>query len=113
MKKKKRGEVLRERGHISPEDLATAIKEQQGKVTHLGELMLDRGLVAKQDLGDALAEVTRVPYVDCEVVEVDPEILKLIPLAMARRTCVLALSLEGQRLTVALAEPQNLNLLDE
>jgi type IV pilus assembly protein PilB len=113
MKRKKLGEVLRERGHISPEDLATAIKDQQGKVTHLGELMLDRGLVAKQDLGEALAEVTRVPYVDCDLVEVDPEALKLIPLAMARRACVLALSLEGQRLTVVLAEPQNLNLLDE
>ena len=66
MKKKKLGEVLRERGHISPEDLATAIKDQQGKVTHLGELMLERGLVAKEELGAALAEVTRVPYVDCE-----------------------------------------------
>jgi type IV pilus assembly protein PilB len=113
MKRKKLGEVLRERGHISPEDLATAIKDQQGKVTHLGELMLDRGLVAKQDLGEALAEVTRVPYVDCDLVEVDPEVLKLIPLAMARRACVFALGLEGQRLTVVLAEPQNLNLLDE
>ena len=113
MKKKKLGEVLRERGHISPEDLATAIKEQQGKVTHLGELMLDRGLVAKQDLGDALAEITRVPYVDCDTVKGDPEAIKLVPLAMARRGCVLPLSVEGQRLSVVLAEPQNLNLLDE
>lgn len=113
MKKKKLGEVLRERGHISPEDLATAIKEQQGKVTHLGELMLDRGLVSKQDLGDALAEITRVPYVDCDTVQGDAEALKLVPLAMARRGCVLPLGLEGQRLAVVLAEPQNLNLLDE
>lgn len=113
MKKKKLGEVLRERGHISPEDLATAIKDQQGKVTHLGELMLERGLVAKEELGAALAEVTRVPYVDCDGVAADENALKLVPLAMARRASVLPLSLDGSRLTVALAEPQNLNLLDE
>ena len=69
--------------------------------------MLDRGLVGKQDLGDALAEITRVPYVDCDTVKGDPEAIKLVPLAMARRGCVLPLSVEGQRLSVALAEPQN------
>jgi hypothetical protein len=42
MKKKRLGEVLRERGHISPADLTKAIEEQQGKLIHLGELMLLR-----------------------------------------------------------------------
>ena len=61
MKKKRLGEVLRERGHITPSDLTKVIEEQQGKLIHLGELMLQRGAVAKRDLGAALTEVTRVP----------------------------------------------------
>lgn len=48
MKKKRLGEVLRERGHISAADLNQAIQDQQGRLIHLGELMLARGMVAKK-----------------------------------------------------------------
>lgn len=113
MKRKKLGEVLRERGKISPEDLLRAIEEQQGKVIHLGELMLERGLVAKNDLVDALAEVSRIPYIDAVAAEVDPEALKLIPPSVALRFCVMPVSFEGNRLVVSMAEPQNLHAIDE
>lgn len=113
MKRKKLGEVLRERGKISPEDLLRAIEEQQGKVIHLGELMLERGLVAKSDLVDALAEVSRIPYADAVSAQVDPEALKLIPSTVALRFCAMPLNFEGNRLVVAMAEPQNLHAIDE
>lgn len=113
MKRKKLGEVLRERGKISPEDLLRAIEEQQGKVIHLGELMLERGLVAKNDLIEALAEVSRIPYADALAAQVDPEALKLIPSTVALRFCVMPLNFEGTKLVVAMAEPQNLHAIDE
>lgn len=113
MKRKRLGEVLRERGQISPADLTKAIEDQQGKLVHLGELMLERKLVSKNDLATALAEVTRVPYVDCTSVEVDPEALKLVPHAIAKRCCVLPLHCQGTKLVVAMAEPQNLQILGE
>jgi type IV pilus assembly protein PilB len=113
MKKKRLGEVLRERGHISPADLNKTIEEQQGKLIHLGELMLERRLVAKKDLGAALTEVTHVPFVDCENLEIDPEVLKLLPQAIAKRCCVLPMHCQGNKLVVAMAEPQNLQALDE
>lgn len=113
MKRKKLGEVLRERGKISPEDLLRAIEEQQGKVIHLGELMLERGLVAKNDLVEALAEVSRIPYADAVGAQVDPEALKLIPSSVALRFCVMPINFEGTRLVVAMAEPQNLHAIDE
>jgi type IV pilus assembly protein PilB len=113
MKKKRLGEVLRERGHISPADLNKAIEDQQGKLIHLGELMLDRGLVAKSELAAALTEVTHIPYVDCDNLEIDPEVLRLLPHAIAKRCCVLPIHCQGTKLVVAMAEPQNLQVLDE
>ncbi|HKQ86840.1 MAG TPA: ATPase, T2SS/T4P/T4SS family [Candidatus Acidoferrales bacterium] len=113
MKKKRLGEVLRERGHISPADLTKAIEEQQGKLIHLGELMFQSGAVAKKDLGAALTEVTRVPYMDCDNVEPDPEVLKLLPHAVAKRCSVLPLHCQGKKLVAVMAEPQNLATLDE
>jgi type IV pilus assembly protein PilB len=113
MKKKKIGEVLRDRGMISSTDLLKVIGEQQGKVIHLGELMLERGLVAKEDLGAALEEVSRIPYVDCSSTIPDSGALKLVPRSMAERLCVLPLRTEQRRLIVAMAAPQNLSNLDE
>jgi type IV pilus assembly protein PilB len=112
-RRKRLGEVLRERGHISHADLSKIVEEQQGKLIHLGDLMLERGVVSKEDLANALTEVTNVPYLDCEDLEIDPEILRLLPHAIAKRCCALPVRAEGLKLIVAMAEPQNLQLVDE
>src|SRR5580692_13079366 len=108
MKKKKLGEVLRDRGHISPADLHRIVGEQQGKVIHLGELMLERGLVGKEDLGAALEEVSHIPYIDCSSIQPELEAMKLVPRSMAERLCVLPLRLEQKQLVVIMAAPQDL-----
>jgi len=113
MAKKKLGQVLRERGHISPEQLSSAIQEQQGKLIYLGELLLERGLVAREDLVSALVEVTQIPYVDCRLELPGPSVLKLIPQSLAIRSCVLPLSRDDNLLLVAMAEPQNLHKIAE
>src|ERR1700676_752098 len=113
MKKKKLGEVLRDRGKITQEALLTAIAEQQGKVIHLGELMLERGLVDKDDLAAALEEVSNVPYLDCSTVMPDQEAIKLVQRATAERCCALPIRIEQGRMVAAMAAPQDLALLDQ
>ena len=89
MKKKRLGEILRERNHVSVDDLDKAIPDQQGKLVHLGELLLHRGVVSKPDLVSALVEVSRIPYLDCTSVHVDAATLRLIHAPMARACCAL------------------------
>ena len=113
MKKKRLGEALRERGKISAADLQNMISKQQGTLIHLGELLLDRGIVTKEDLADALEEVSRIPYIDCSSVTPEPEVLNLIPRAMAERLSVLPIRIEQKRLIVCMVAPQNLVTLDE
>jgi type IV pilus assembly protein PilB len=113
VKRKKLGEILRERGKISADNLSKVISEQQGKLVHLGELMLERGLVEKSDLISALEEITHIPYVDCATVEPTPDALAQIPQGIAERCCALPVDRLGPRLTVIMAQPQNLILLDE
>lgn len=113
MKKKRLGEVLRERGHLSAAELNKALQDQQGKFIHLGELLLQRGMVAKIELISALAEISSVPYQDCMQVQPNPDALKLIPVAMAKRCAVLPVDVQESGITVIMAEPQNLQILDE
>lgn len=113
MKKKRLGEVLYERGQISADDLKKALHEQQGKVIHLGELLLQRKLVSKKELAAALAEVSTVEYVDCQRLQPSAAVLKLIPVALAKRCRAIPVSLEEKILTVVMTEPQNVQILDE
>ena len=113
MGKRKLGEVLRERGQISAKDLSDAVSEQPRKLVRLGELLLERELVTKDDLSSALEEVTHVRYLDCAAVQPTEEALKAISQAVAERCCALPVELKNQRLTVIMANPQDLSLLND
>ena len=113
MKRKKLGEVLRERKRISEEDLQSVIDEQQAKSVLLGELLLERDLVKKDDLVSALEEVTRFRYVDCRFATVETAVLEMVPRSAAIKNCALPLVREGNRIIMVMAEPQNLHGLDE
>ena len=113
MRKKRLGDVLRERGHISAEDLSKALDEQSRKVGLLGEVLLQRGLVGKKDLVAALEEITNTQYVHCLSAGVDTEVLKLIPRNIAIRHNALPLAIEDNKVIAVMAEPQNLLTIDE
>jgi type IV pilus assembly protein PilB len=113
MKRKKLGEILQDRGHISAEDLQQLFKEQEGKIVRLGELILERGLVDKPTLVKALEEVSRVPYLDCSTIQCDDAVLQSIPKPMAVRLDILPVRLEQSRLIVVMAEPQNVATINE
>ncbi len=112
-KRKKLGESLRERGKISPQDLAGAIEEQSGKAELLGELLLRRGLISKDDLILSLEEISQIPYVDASSVTVHANALKLVPAWVARRFCALPIQIKNRKLEVVMLEPHALTALTE
>jgi type IV pilus assembly protein PilB len=114
LKRRKRlGEALIDRRQISSEDLEKAVRDQQRGAGLLGELLLQRNLVSKDDLVAALEEVTRFRYVDARFATVETAVLDLVPRSAAVRYCALPLIREGKRLITVMAEPQNLETLDE
>jgi type IV pilus assembly protein PilB len=112
-KKKRLGELLCERGQISPADLKKALQEQQGKFIHLGELLLERKLVSKKELTATVSEVSGLEYLDCQKLDPPSATLKLIPATLARRCLAIPVSADSKTLTVVMAKPQNVQLLDE
>jgi type IV pilus assembly protein PilB len=113
MKRKRLGEVLQERGKVSAAQLERLFEEQNDKVIRLGELILERGLVDKPSLIDALEQVSRVPYIDCSTIRSEKAALDMVSRAIAERLAVLPIRMEKTALIVAMAEPQNLAVIDE
>jgi type IV pilus assembly protein PilB len=112
-RKKRLGEVLRERKRVSFEALEAALDDQQKGAGLLGELLIQREACSKDDIVSALEEITHFRYVDARFATVERELIKLLPQSAAERYCVLPLVKEGKRIVAVMAEPQNLHQLDE
>ena len=60
-----------------------------------------------------LARQSKMPAVDLSKFEVDAKLAKLIPADIATKHLVLALKREGRTLTVAMADPTNLGVIED
>jgi type IV pilus assembly protein PilB len=107
------GELLVREGHLTTEQLGKALQEQSTNGTRLGLTLVKLGFVPETTVVKILARQHRMPAVDLSRFDVDPRLLKLIPADLASKHTVLPLKREGRQLTVAIADPTNLGVVDD
>ncbi len=107
------GELLLRERLIDREDLDRALQQQKETGTRLGFALVTSGVLAEADLTRVLSMQYRVPAVDLTEVEVDPKILKLVPADFASKHLILPLRRVGRTLTVAMANPTDLSVIDD
>ena len=107
------GELLVRENLLSREDLERALHEQKQNGARLGFTLVASGAISESDLTRVLSRQFRVPAVDLASVEVDPKILKLVPADFASKHLVLPLRRIGRTLTVAMASPSDLGVIDD
>ena len=107
------GELLFREGMITADQLAAAIREQKQSGTRVGYNVVKLGFVAEVELTKALAKQHKMPAVDLTRFEVDPKVAKMIPADLAQKNMVLPLKRDGRTLTVAMADPTNLGVLED
>ncbi len=109
------GQILIAQGIISEDQLRIALLEQMRSNQPVGKLLVSLGFVSEATLRDALGESLGQRAVDLDNSIVDPEALRLVPRELAKRHVLLPLdySVETRRLTVAIADPNDIVALDK
>ncbi|MEK6768402.1 MAG: type IV-A pilus assembly ATPase PilB [Gemmatimonadota bacterium] len=107
------GDLLIKEGLITKEQLEKALAEQRQNGTRVGFNLVKLGFVQETEITKMLARQYRMPAVDLARFEVDPKIVKLIPADIALKHLVLPLKREGRTLTVAMADPTNMGVIDD
>ena len=107
------GDLLIREGLITKDQLSKALSEQKSNGQRLGYNLVKMGFVQETEITKMLARQYRMPAVDLARFEADPKILKLVPADVALKHLVLPLKREGRTLTVAMADPTNLSVLDD
>ncbi|MBA3559817.1 MAG: Flp pilus assembly complex ATPase component TadA [Gemmatimonadaceae bacterium] len=107
------GDLLLKEGIITRAQLEVALQEQKANGTRIGYSLVKLGFLQELDLTRMLARQYRMPAVDLSKFEVDPRIARLVPPDMAIKHLVLPLKRDGRTLTVAMADPSDLGVLDD
>jgi MSHA biogenesis protein MshE len=112
-KKVRLGELLLEHKVISREQLDTALAEQKRSGRKLGRVLTDLGIVREEKLHEVLAQHLQIPFVDVRQMTLDPNVVRLLPEAHARRFRSLVLQSDSRGLVVGMADPTDLFAYDE
>ncbi|PIE05605.1 MAG: type II secretion system protein GspE, partial [Sorangium cellulosum] len=107
------GELLVREKLISLQQLRQAQDEQKKSGENLGYSLAKLGYVSDREMTSFLSSQYRVPAVNLDEYEVDPEVLQLVPQDVAEKHKILPLSRAGASLIVARSDPTNLHAIDD
>ena len=110
--KKRLGERLIEAGLLSQAQLDLALREQKRRGGLLGQILVKLGLVPPEVVSDYLAHEAEAQLVNLSRTIIDKSVLELVPFEVSKRFRAVPLALLDRSLTVALADPLNVQAID-
>ncbi len=109
------GDILVDRGFLTPTQIAGALSESKATGATLGTIVTRAGYVTEEQLGMCLAELHGMEYIRGKDIYIKPEVASLIPANFIKTHLVLPhrLDTEAERLEVIIAHPDNTRVLDD
>jgi general secretion pathway protein E len=107
------GETLVEAGVITPETLAAALNRAGHARERIGEALVALGAVSQEDVLRALASQRGVTFLSAEELPLTLPVLKNLSPKYLRQYEACPISVEGNTVTVAIADPTNPLVVDE
>ncbi|MDX6657562.1 MAG: type pilus assembly protein PilB [Solirubrobacteraceae bacterium] len=108
------GDVIVDQGFVARDAVEAAAVTGRENGKQLGQVLIDRGLMTPEQLGQAVAERFGLEYVELPGYNVDTVAASMVDGAVARRLEALPIGFgEGGELTVAMANPSNVLAVDD
>ena len=109
----KLGNFLVREGLITAEQLESALQEQKANGGMLGSHLVKMGIIEEAELMEFLSKQFGVPSTDPSKLDVDLEVIEMIPGNIVQKYKIVPISLEGQTLTIAMVDPSNIFIIDD
>ncbi len=107
------GEILREMGLVSEEDVTRALKAGKESGLRVGEALIELGILTEDRMLWALAEQLGLSFIRIAPDQINEAAVRLIPEDMARSRLVLPLIQIGPELTLAVNDPLQDELFED
>mgnify|MGYP002623904573 CR=1 FL=1 len=107
------GDILVKRGHISDDQLQSALATQGSERGMLGAILMRRGLITLEQLGSALAEQFEVPFRQVVPEVINPQVVRLLPEPFARDRMAVPIEISRGQLHLAMTAPDDIETISE
>jgi type IV pilus assembly protein PilB len=110
---KQLGDLLIERGIINQENLERVLKIQKERGGLLGDILVALGYTTEENIAQALTVQYGFPYLPLGSYEIEQRVIDVIPENVARQYCLIGIDKIGDTLTIAMANPLNLQAIED
>ena len=107
------GQLLKEMELVTEGQIQEALQAQREKGGALGDIMVELKMISRDDLQLALGAQLGMEPVNLREVTIAPEVIAKLPLSMAKVLEVVPIKFDKNTLTVAMANPHNVSVLDD
>ena len=98
---------------IQQSDLDQALAEQKEVGGELSKILVQKHLISEDDLAHILSEGLGLPPIDISRLKIDPAVIRLISKELAEKYQILPIAKIGDHLTLAMADPLNIFIIDD
>ena len=110
---KQLGELLVDRGLVTPEKLERGLAYQRDKGGLIGEILVELGYVKEEDIAQALTTQYGFPFLPLGNYDINTEILNIIPARVAKQYLLIPVDKIGNNLTIAMSNPLNVQAVED
>ena len=107
------GDLLVAEGLVSEDQLAQALHAQKGSSERLGSIFVRLNLIHEEQLIGFLSRQYGIPSITLSQLDIDPEVIGLVPGHIAKKYEVLPIKRFGDSLTLAMTDPANVFAADD
>ncbi|HEX4415508.1 MAG TPA: ATPase, T2SS/T4P/T4SS family [Lacipirellulaceae bacterium] len=108
------GQVLVDMGFITDEQQELLVDEQHEHPGQLlGKVAIDMGLISEEQLVQALAEQLSLQTTSVSEITIKKDVIGMVTAPMAQMYRIVPIEFDGETLSVAMCDPQNLSVQDE
>ena len=111
--KKRLPDMLLEQNLVTQEQLQHCINQHRQTGQSLPSLLVQNGYLSEEDLVITLSEQLGIPHIRVAHYSIPKEVLSEVPETLARQYQMLPVSVTGDVLTLAMADPLNIMALDD
>ncbi len=115
MRNERIGDYLVSQGLLNEEQLTKVLQAQKESngAKKFGDVVVELGFMTEVNFTKALAGKLRVQYVDLDNIDINTDAVQKVPEQLARKHTVIAINIQGKRLTVATNDPVNFIVLED
>jgi type IV pilus assembly protein PilB len=105
-------EILINNKLLTQDQLNTALEVQKTKGGRISDIIVELKFIQENDLISALSAGLGLPLIDLKRFKVEAEVVKTIPVDVARQYQILAIAKMSDTITLAMADPLNIFAID-